>query len=76
MTKLTGIMTLALAVFETSMSKAFNDGRVDEMEVSMLQTFHLGVLNKLSNVNCKMEAKTRTQLQKSLLEEINISRRP
>ena len=40
-TKLIDIMTLALAVFETSISKALNDGRVDEQEFGM---FHLGVL--------------------------------
>ena len=36
----------------------------------MLPTFHLGALNNLSNVDHKMEAKTRTQLQKCLLNEI------
>ena len=43
-----------------------NDGRVDEQEFTMLQTFHLGVLNDLSNVDHKMEAETRAaQLQKA-----------
>ena len=37
----------------------------------MLQTFYLGVLNDLSNVDHKMEAKTRAQLQISILEEIS-----
>ena len=70
-TKLIDIVTSALAVFEMGISKALNDDRVDEQEFSMLQTFHSGVLNKLANVDCKMEAETRTQLQKSLLDEIN-----
>ena len=56
---------------EMSISKALNNGRVDEQEFTMLQMFHLGVLNDLSNVNCKMEAKTRSQMQKSILEEFN-----
>ena len=30
----------------------------------MLQEFHLGVLNDLVNVDCKIEVETRTQLQK------------
>ena len=66
-TKLVDIMTLALAVFETSISKALNDGRVDEQEFG---TFHLGALKKLVNVDHKMEAETRTRLQ-SLLDERN-----
>ena len=37
----------------------------------MLQTLFLKVINELSNVNRKMESETRTQLQKSLFEEIN-----
>ena len=70
-TKLVDIMTSALAVFEMSLSKVLNDGKVDEREVNMLQTFHLGALNNLSKVDRKMEAETRTQLQKSLLNEID-----
>ena len=70
-TKFVNIVTSALAVFETNISKALNDSRVIEQEFSMLQTFHLEVLNELANVDHKMEVKTRTQLQKSLLEKIN-----
>ena len=70
-TKLVYIVTSALAVFKTSISKALNDGKVDKPEFTMLQTFHLGVLNDLSKADHKMEAETRTQLQKSLLDEIN-----
>ena len=47
---------LALAMFETSVSKALKDRGIDEQEFTMLQTFHLGVLDKLANVKCKMEA--------------------
>ena len=69
--KLADTVTFALAVFETSVSKALNDVKVDQQEFTMLQTVHLGVLDKLANVDCKMEAETRAQLQKSILEEIN-----
>ena len=62
--KLVDIMTSAFAVFETSVSKALNDGRVDEQEFGMLQTFHIEALNELANVDHKMEAQNRTQLQK------------
>ena len=68
-TKLTDIVTSALAVFETSLSKALKDHKIDEQEFAMLQTLHLEVLNGLANVDRKMEAETRTQLQKSLLEK-------
>ena len=42
----------------------------------MLQMFHLGLLNELANVDCKMEAETRIQLQKSLLEEFKDLKTP
>ena len=70
-TKLDDIVTLALAVFETSIYKVLNNGRVDEQEFTMFQTFHLVVLSDLSIVDYKMEAETRTQLQKSVLNEVN-----
>ena len=69
--KLVDIMTLALAVFEMSISKALNNGQVDECQFATLQTFHLGAFSKLANVDHKMEAETRAHLQKSILEEIN-----
>ena len=37
----------------------------------MLQTIQLGVLNERANVDDKIEAETRAQLQNSILEEIN-----
>ena len=70
-TKLTNIVTSATAVVETSISKAFDHGEIDEQEFQVLQMFHLRALNNLANVECKMEAKTITQLQKSLWEKIN-----
>ena len=69
--KLVDIVTIALAVFETSISKALNDGEVHEQEFATLQMFHFGVLYELANVDCKLEAETRPQLQKRLPEEIN-----
>ena len=70
-TDLTDIVILALAMFEVSILKALNDGRVDKQESDMLQTLHLEVLNNLSSVGRKMAAETSSQFQKSLLEEIN-----
>ena len=52
-------------MFEASISKVLNNGEVDEQEFAMLQTFHLGVLNKLANVDCMMEAEMRAHSQKS-----------
>ena len=40
-TKLVNIVTSALVVFKTSISKALNDSEVNELEFAMLQTFHL-----------------------------------
>ena len=67
-TKLVDIVTSALSVFETRISTALNDGKIDEKEFQVLQALHLKVINELSNVDRKMESETRT---KSLLEEIN-----
>ena len=50
-TKLTDIVTLAIAVAETSVSKELNNVEIDEREFAMLQTLHLGVLNELANVD-------------------------
>ena len=70
-TKLVDIVTSAISVFETSLSKALNNGEIDEQEFQVLQALHLKVIDEFSNVDCKMESETRNQLQKSLLEEIN-----
>ena len=48
-----------------------NDGRIGKWEFTKLQTFQLGALDDLCKVDHKMEAEARTQLQKSLLNEIN-----
>ena len=74
--KLVDIVTSALTMFEMSISKALKDTRLDEQELTMLQTFHLRVLNELVNVDCKMEAETRAQLQKASWMRSTISRRP
>ena len=69
--KLVDIVTSAISVLEASLSKALNNGEIDEQEFQVLQESHLKVVNELSNVDRKMELETRNQLQKSLLEEIN-----
>ena len=53
------------------MFKALNNGEIDKKEFQVLHELHLKVINKLSNVDRKMEAEMRTQLQKHLLEEIS-----
>ena len=70
-TKLTDIVTSAIAVSETSLSKALSNGKIDEEEFKMLQTLHIKMLNELSDVDRKMGAENRNQFEKSLLEEIN-----
>ena len=50
-TKLTDIVTSAKAVFETSVSKALNNGEIEEREFRILQALHLKVVNEPANVN-------------------------
>ena len=69
--KLTDIIMPALAIFETCLSKALRNGKIDKEEFNLLQTFHLNTMNELTSFDCKMEAENRNQFEKSLLEEIN-----
>ena len=63
-TKLTDIIMSALVVFEMSVSKALSNGKIDEKEFNMLQTFHLKMMNELMSINHKMEAENRNQFEK------------
>ena len=65
------IITSVIAVFETSVSKALNNGEIEEREFRILQALHLKVVNDLANTDRKMESENTAQLQKSVLEEIN-----
>ena len=67
-TKLVDIVTSAITVFEMSVSKALNNAEIDEREFQVLQELHLKVINELSNVDHKMEAEMRTQLQNKCTE--------
>ena len=69
-TKLIDIITPALVVFERVVSKSLKDGEIDEEEFNTLQTLHLEMLNELTGVDRRMEAEHRSQVEKSLLEEI------
>ena len=64
-TKLTDIITSALAVFETSVSKALKNGKIDKEEFNVLQTFHLKTMNELMGVDHKMEAENKNQSEKA-----------
>ena len=63
-TKLVEIVTSALVVFETSVSKALHNGEIDEREFAMPQTLYSKSLNELMGVDRKMEAENKSQLQK------------
>ena len=65
-TKLVDIVTSAISVFETSLSKMLNNGEIDEQEFQVLQELHLKVINELANINCKMELETRNQFHTGL----------
>ena len=66
-TKLTDIITPALAVVDTSVSKALKNGKIEEEEFNLLQTFHLKTMNELTGIDRKMESENRNQIKKSLL---------
>ena len=70
-TKLIDIVTPALVVFERVISGALKNGVIDEEEFKTLQTLHLETLNKLTGVDCRMEAENRSLVEKSLMEKIN-----
>ena len=70
-TKLIDIVMPALVVFERVVSGTLKNGVINEEEFNMLQTLHLETLNELTGVDCRMEAKHRFLVEKSLLEEIN-----
>ena len=70
-TKLTDIVTPALVVFERVLSGALKNDVIDEEEFNILQTLHLETLNELTGVDRRMEAESRSLVQKSLMEEIN-----
>ena len=63
-TKLVNIVMSAIAVFETSLSKALSNGKIDEEEFKVCQILHLKTLNELSDVDCKMGAENRNQFEK------------
>ena len=70
-TCLIDIVTPASVVFEKVVSGALRNGLFTEEEFNMLQTLHLETLNELTGIDRRMEAEHRSQVEKSLLEEIN-----
>ena len=69
------IITPALIIFERVVSGALKNGIIDEEEFNMLQTLHLETLNELTGIDHRMEAEHRSLVEKSLLEEINKTKR-
>ena len=70
-TCLIDIVTQATVIFDRVISGALKDGIIDEEEFNTLQTLHLETLNKLTGVDCRMEAENRSLVEKILMEEIN-----
>ena len=69
--KLVDILTLALAIFERSLSEALRNGKIDDEEFNSLQTFHLSVLNESTGVDRKIGSGNRNQFEKNLMESMN-----
>ena len=65
------IVTRATVVFDRAISAALKDGIIDEEEFNTLRTIHLETLNELTGVGHRMEAESRSLVEKSLMEEIN-----
>ena len=57
-TKLVDIITLAIPLFETSLSKALNNAEIDERDFQVLKYLQLKVINELANIDCKMESES------------------
>ena len=70
-TRLIDIVTCATVVFDRVISVALKYGIIDGKEFNSLQTLHLETLNELMGVDHRMEAKNRSLVEKSLMEEIN-----
>ena len=70
-THLIDIVMQATVVFDRVISVALKDGIIHEEEFNTFQTLHLETLNKLTGVNCRIEAENRSKVEKSLMEEIN-----
>ena len=70
-THLIDIITPASVIFERVVSGALKNGVIDGKEFNTLQTLHLETLNELTGIDRRMEAEHRSQVKKSLLEEIN-----
>ena len=68
--KLTDIVTSSIAVFERGISKSLKDGVIDFKEFQILQTAYYETLDKISSTDRKMQAETRNQFEKGLLEEL------
>ena len=64
-TRLVDIARSALAVFETSISEAIADGKINGKEFKILQTGYFKALNELSDVDRKLSAETRAQFEKN-----------
>ena len=62
--KLADIIMPAIAVFETCLSKALKNGKINEEEFNLLQTFQLTTMNELMGIDHKMEAVNRNQFEK------------
>ena len=70
-TRLIDIITCATVVFDRAISGALKNGVIDEEEFNTLHTLHLETLNELMGVDRRMEAKNRSLVEISLIEEIN-----
>ena len=63
-TKLIDIVMPALVVFERVVSGTLRDGKIDEEEFNLLQTFHLKTMNEWTGIDHRLESENRSQFEK------------
>ena len=69
-------ITTSLATFETLTSLSINDDTViDAKEIHKLQTLYLQLMTHVRNIDRKMKVQTEENFQKTIMDEINGSKK-
>ena len=64
------IVTAAISVFETSISRSLEDKKIDYKEFQVLGGLYYKALGRLTSTDKTMETETRNQFEKNLLTEL------
>ena len=73
---LLALITTTMAIFEREISRALSDDKIDSTEFESLQNTNYETLDKISQMDKKMEAEARTQFEKGMMLELaNLKKR-